>query len=127
MVDVAALRADLSHENHQVRMQAVRRLACEDVSEAGELLLKMMNDEHSLVVRTVIRLLGKCRYTNALPKLEALLAHDSLWVRKAVVEVFGMLGDSQVVPLLVDLLEDDDLESLAREALIKLKVDPDFF
>jgi len=47
-------------------------------------------------------------------------------VRKAAVQALGTAGIEDAVPLLVDLLDDTKLQSLAREALIVLNIDPDF-
>ena len=56
-----------------------------------------------------------------------LLAHQDLWVRKAVVQAIGLTKCYDAVPILVQLLGDESLDALIREALIALKVDPDFF
>ena len=56
-----------------------------------------------------------------------LLEHPELWVRKAAVQAIGMANCQDAVPVLVNLLEDENLNALAREALVTLKVDPDFF
>ncbi|MEL6525467.1 MAG: HEAT repeat domain-containing protein [Chloroflexota bacterium] len=79
------------------------------------------------IVRTAIHALKKHATCDDLVGLLPLLKHEQAFIRKAVVETLGQSGCGDFVPHLVTLLGDDTLAALVREALIALKVDPNFF
>lgn len=127
MSDLDIIITQLSHEDSKLRMQAIRALGNTDDSRHLELLGMMLEDDSVAVIRTTAFAIGAIGGCEAWHYLQPLLKHESVWVRKATIEAIGRAHCADAVPILVNLLGNNDLDALVREALIKLKVDPDFF
>lgn len=128
MSDTAPIIEQLQHQDLKIRISAVKALTHFGDSEAV-LALKntILTDESIAVRRTAILALGSIGGCEIITIVEALLEHPDIWIRKALVQAIGMSNCQSATPLLVNLLGDRDLDALAREALVALKVDPDFF
>jgi HEAT repeat protein len=127
MSNIEHLLAQLLDENPRQRAEAARKLGDSRNPQAIEALVRGAYDANILVSRTAVLALGKIGGCAVLEPLAALLENDNLWLSKAAVQALGMTKCGDAVPLLVNLLADKDLYILAREALIALKVNPDFF
>lgn len=121
------LLLQLQSDNHKERQHAAQLLSqFEDIAVVVALSYAM-NDDSVIVSRTATLSLGKIGGENVIGALLAGLIHESLWVRKAAIEALGNAGVQDVAPHLVNALADPDLHALAREALIALNLDPNFF
>lgn len=127
MNDLDLIIQQLAHENTRIRVQAVRTLGNVGDKTLLPVLANMFNDKSVAVVRTATLAIGKIGDCDALAILLPLVEHEDLWIRKATVQAIGLTECQDAVPILVNLLEDKYLHDLVREALIALKVDPDFF
>lgn len=127
MSDLALIIQQLSHHDSRIRLQAVQTLGKIGDKTLLPALEDMLNDKSVAVVRTATLSIGKIGDCDALNILIPLVEHEDLWVRKAAVQAIGLTECQDAVPILVNLLEDNALYALVREALIALKVDPDFF
>lgn len=115
-------------EDASARLQAIKALEQHaNKVKILPILEQLLGDESISVVRASTLALGRIGGCEQLSVLVPLLEHDSLWVQKASVQALGLLGCPEVVPTLVRLLDHEALQALSREALIALKVDPDFF
>ncbi len=118
----------LNSDSSSIRLKAIQALGqYDDIESILPILEELLADESVAVVRAATITLGRIGACEHLAVIVPLLAHDSLWIRKASVQAIGLLGCQEAAPLLVRLLEDDALHALSREALVALKVDPDFF
>lgn len=127
MNDLDEIIKQLAHEDARIRLQAVQTLSKMGNKTALPALDNMLKDESVAVVRASTLAIGKIADCDALPSLIPLVTHSDLWVRKAAVQAIGLTQCQDAVPILVNLLGDEFLDALIREALIALKVDPDFF
>lgn len=127
MNDLARIIQQLSHDDWRIRLQAVQTLGKIGDKTLLPVLANMLEDNSVAVVRTATLAVGKIGDCDALAILIPLVEHEDLWVRKAAIQAIGLTECQDAVPILVNLLEDDSLHALVREALIALKVDPDFF
>ena len=127
MSDLDLLIEQLSHNEARIRMSAAKALG-QIADEASINALKsVLEDESIAVIRAATLTIGAIGGCEQVTILIPLLEHEELWVRKAAVQAIGMANCQDAVPVLVDLLGHDNLDSLVREALVTLKVDPDFF
>src|SRR5688500_15210348 len=126
MNDLQSLIEQLQNANPRIRADAAKELGNSGI-EAIAALTNALQDEHIIVARTAALALGKIGGCEVVIPLAVLLEHDNLWLRKAAVQALGLAKCGDAAPLLVNVLADKDLHILAREALIALKVNPDFF
>jgi len=120
--------------DEKVRIEAVRQIGLTPGDEAGQLLLKVIDDPSLSVQREVIasaekigdaavlqralevrrwrirkaavEALGRMKSARSLDALAALTKDDSYNVRRALAEAVGEIGRPTGVPILVDLLAD---------------------
>ena len=111
----------------QDSVRFIRQLGREDNPHAIATLMDYAHHDTIAIARTAIHALANYAPCDDLVALLPLLKHAHDFVRKAVVETLGQSGCGDFVPHLVTLLGDDTLDALVREALIALKVDPNFF
>ncbi|MGJ3240637.1 MAG: HEAT repeat domain-containing protein [Anaerolineae bacterium] len=111
----------------RARMQSARALGTLGDESALPVLEQALQDESVAVVRSATLALGHIGGCAVLATLLRLLTHEQVWVRKASVEALGLSGCAEAVPILVNQLAEPNSHALAREALIRLNVDPDFF
>jgi HEAT repeat protein len=126
MSDLQSLIEQLQNHNPRVRADSAKKLGNSGI-EAIDALTNALQDEHIIVARTAALALGKIGSCEVVAPLAILLEHDNLWLRKAAVQALGLAKCGDAAPILVNVLADKDLHILAREALITLKVNPDFF
>jgi HEAT repeat-containing taxis protein len=119
--------AQLQDTDPRKRAEAARKLGDLGDTQAIEAIMVAAQDNHILVARTAVLALGKIGGCIVVEPLVTLLEHDNLWLRKAAVQALGIAKCEDAAPILVNMLADKDLFMLAREALIALKVNPDFF
>ena len=127
MNDLQNLIEQLQDTNPRIRANAARNLGDTGDIQVIEALTIALQDEHVIVARTAALSLGKIGGCEVVAPLAALLGYDNVWLRKAAVQALGLARCGDAAPLLVNVLADSDLNLLAREALITLKVNPDFF
>jgi HEAT repeat protein len=125
-MNIQSLIEQLQNANPRVRAEAAKKLGNSGI-EAIDALTNTLQDEHIIVARTAALALGKIGGCEVVAPLVILLEHDNLWLRKAAVQALGLAKCGDAAPILVNVLADKDLHVLAREALIALKVNPDFF
>src|SRR5688572_10954150 len=126
MSDLQSLIEQLQDANPRNRAEAAKQLGSSGI-KAIDVLTSALEDEHIIVARTAALSLGKIGGCEVLQPLATLLEHSNLWLRKAAVQALGLAKCGDAAPILVNALADKDLHILAREALIALKVNPDFF
>jgi len=127
MSDIELAIEQLKNPDPRIRREAAKRLGVLGDSGALSALQKALDDDSVAVVRTAILAIGTIGGCETRAILEPLLQHDTLWIRKAAVEALGKANCAEAAPTLVNLLDNTTLNALAREALVALKVDPDFF
>ena len=127
MSELDNLLIQLQDADPRKRAEAARKLGDLGDAQAVAALTTAAQDAHILVARTAILALGKIGGCIVVEPLAPLLEHDNLWLKKAAVQALGMARCEGAAPLLVNMLADKELFMLAREALITLKVNPDFF
>ena len=121
------LLGQLQSTDHKERQHAAMLLSQFRDDTVIDALSHTLRDESVIVARTAALSLGKIGGEKVAKPLLTAISHDSLWVRKAAIEALGNAGDASVAPHLVNALSDPDLHALAREALIALNLNPDFF
>jgi HEAT repeat protein len=119
--------ADLQHSDSRKRMQAAWDLGQLGDKAVIPALAETLGDESIAVVKAALMALGRIGNCEVVPILLEMLDHDSLILKKAAVQAIGKTGCGDTLPLLVQLLEDESLEQAARDAIISLGSDPDFF
>jgi HEAT repeat protein len=119
--------ADLQNSDSRKRMQAAWELGQLGDKAAISALEEALGDESIAVVKAALMALGRIGSCEVVPILLEMLEHDSIILRKAAVQAIGKTGCGDTMPLLVQLLEDECLEQAARDAIISLGSDPDFF
>jgi HEAT repeat protein len=119
--------AALQDSDSRKRMQAAWELGQLGDKTAIPALEEALGDESIAVVKAALMALGRIGSCEVVPILLEMLEHDSIVLRKAAVQAFGKTGCGDTIPLLVQLLEDESLEQAARDAIISLGSDPDFF
>lgn len=120
----------LATEDIPVREQVmlIRKLARLDDPRVIMTLRNLTQSSAVPVARAAILAISDIASCEDLAFLPTLLNDDThLFIRRAAVQAMGQSGCQAFVPQLVNLLDDDTLVSLVREALLVLKVDPDFF
>lgn len=110
------------------KIAIIRKLARLDDPQVISTLRELTQSSSVPVARAAILAISDVASCEDLAFLVNLLNDDThLFVRRAAVQAMGQSGCQAFVPQLVNLLDDETLVSLAREALLALKVDPDFF
>lgn len=125
--DIDTLLAQLNNDDNTTRLTAIRELQQIDDARVLSALKLLVKDDSIAIVRRAILAIGTLGGCAELPFLMLLTEHESVWIRKASIQAIGTTGCQDAVPHLVNLLGDDTLDALVREALVALKVDPDFF
>ncbi|MEO1289779.1 MAG: HEAT repeat domain-containing protein, partial [Chloroflexota bacterium] len=72
--------------------------------------------------RTAILVLGQLGSCDDLPLLLSLTKHESVWIRRASVQVIGQLGCHEAVSHLVNLLGDETLNALAHLPCVSIRI-----
>ena len=119
--------ADLQDSDSRKRMQAAWELGQLGDRAAIPALEEALGDESISVVKAALMALGRIGGCEVIPSLLEMLEHDSIVLQKAAVQAIGKTGCGDTMPLLVQLLEDPSLEQAARDAIVSLGSDPDFF
>lgn len=127
MSDLTQWLEQVHHEDSHLRREAAQKLGQFPSEDAVVALQTLLADESVAVVRTAILALGTIGGCEVVEAIIKELENNNLWIRKAVVQALGEAKCQDVAPILINLLGDEELNVLAREALIRLKVDPDFF
>ncbi|MEM9953911.1 MAG: HEAT repeat domain-containing protein [Chloroflexota bacterium] len=128
MSDLNGYLSQLQSKDASTRIATIKALKQFEDERVLDALKTIIEQDTSVpVIRTAILALGQLGSCDDLPLLLSLTKHESVWIRKASVQVIGQLRCHDAVSHLVNLLGDETLDALAREALVALKVDPDFF
>ena len=114
----------LQDENKEVRLTAVKTLGeFNSYPEVKPCLLKSLQDKDDWVVIRSLEALIKNDHFSEFDKILNLLDHSSQLVRIKTIETLGSLGDTNALPNLLDLLNDEnpDIQNAAEEALSNLR------
>jgi HEAT repeat protein len=118
---------ELQNSDSQKRMKAAWNLGQLGDKAAIPALEEALGDESLAVAKAALMALGRIGGCEVVPILLQMIEHDSLTLKKAAVQAIGKTGCGDTIPFLVQLMEDESLEQAARDAIVLLGVDPDFF
>jgi HEAT repeat protein len=120
---ITILTEALTQETPKIRVAAVRALGMMEPDNAVSLLQTALNDDDPWVRYFAARSLGEQNALQAWENLAQLAQTDKArQVRIAAIEALGQIGNSQVIPILTQIIESEesDLVSAAIRALGKI-------
>lgn len=105
---VKELRLAMYHEDERVRKEAVRCLTKSGGPQASEMLIELLSDQNSSIIRQAIFSLGILKSDRAVDPLMDIINRGgiflkSLQLKKAALQAIGLIGAKRVLPRLMKL------------------------
>ncbi len=126
-VALPVLRECLGHEDTRVRKEAIRGLAKIGGRDAEVAIIALLGGDDPLLLPQAVASLGGMRSRRAVPTLMQIVCAEDLFLRTLPLKIdalaaLAVIGDSSVVPRLLELLRRRPLMARNRWTVLKIHV-----
>ncbi|MCD4654825.1 HEAT repeat domain-containing protein, partial [bacterium] len=116
------ISSNLDNQDSKIRLAAVKELEGRKEIQAVRLMLKAIRDNSNHNRKQAGELLLNCDHPAVISGMIAILDSEKFHVRSTIIELLTKLESEKVLPQIIKLLDDDQLESSIRINLIPLFV-----